>query len=72
MDTVSDPPVPPVEIAVFRESRELEQAISDSRLLIGVILAAVLLGALGFSALVVRAPEPDREVPRGRPTPGAR
>jgi diguanylate cyclase (GGDEF)-like protein len=55
VDTVSDPPVPPVEIVVFRESQELEQAISDSRLLIGVILAAVLLGALGFSALVVRA-----------------
>jgi len=46
---------PPVQVAVFREAGDLEGAISDSRLLIGVILAAVLLGALGFSALVVRA-----------------
>jgi diguanylate cyclase (GGDEF)-like protein len=55
VDRVSEAVGPPVEIAVFRESHDVAQAISDSRLLIGVILAAVLLGALGFSALVVRA-----------------
>src|SRR4051794_40613592 len=55
VDRVSEPVGSPVAIAVFRESHDIGQAISDSRLLIGVILAAVLLGALGFSAMVVRA-----------------
>ncbi len=55
VDRVSEPVGPPVEIAVFRQSHDVGKAISDSRLLIGAILAAVLLGALGFSALVVRA-----------------
>src|SRR3954470_8697079 len=55
MDRVSEPVGPPVEIAVFREAHDIGKAISDSRLLIGAILAAVLLGALGFSAMVVRA-----------------
>ena len=55
VDRLHEPVGPPVEIAVFREAGDLKGAISDSRLLIGVILAAVLIGALGFSALVVRA-----------------
>jgi diguanylate cyclase (GGDEF)-like protein len=44
-----------VDVAVFRESSSVSSAITRSRLLIGGILVAVLLGALGFSALVVRA-----------------
>jgi diguanylate cyclase (GGDEF)-like protein len=55
VDRVHEAVGPPVEIAVFREAGDLDTNIADSRLLIGVILAAVLLGALGFSALVVRA-----------------
>jgi diguanylate cyclase (GGDEF)-like protein len=52
---VPEPVGPPIQIAVYREAGAVSDAISDSRLLIGIILAAVLLGALGFSALVVRA-----------------
>jgi diguanylate cyclase (GGDEF)-like protein len=52
---VPEPVGPPIQIAVYREAGAVSDAIADSRLLIGVILIAVLLGALGFSALVVRA-----------------
>src|SRR2546421_8565787 len=55
VDRVAEPVGPPIDIAVFREAGDVHGAIADSRLLIGLILAAVLLGALGFSALVVRA-----------------
>ncbi|MGI9081799.1 MAG: diguanylate cyclase [Thermoleophilaceae bacterium] len=43
------------EIAVFREAGDLNSAISDSRLLIGAIIAAFLLLALATSVFVVRA-----------------
>jgi diguanylate cyclase (GGDEF)-like protein len=55
VDSIKEPVGRPVEVAVFRESSAVSSAINDSRLLIGAILAAVLLGALGFSTLVVRA-----------------
>jgi diguanylate cyclase (GGDEF)-like protein len=55
VDRITEPVGAPVDIAVFREAGAIHHDIADSRLLIGVILAAVLLGALGFSALVVRA-----------------
>jgi diguanylate cyclase (GGDEF)-like protein len=55
VDRVDESVGPPVDIAVFREAHDIGTAIADSRFLIGVILVAVLLGALGFSALVVRA-----------------
>jgi diguanylate cyclase (GGDEF)-like protein len=55
VDRIREPVGPPIDVAVFRESSEVSSAITDSRLLIGAILAAVLLGALGFSTLVVRA-----------------
>jgi diguanylate cyclase (GGDEF)-like protein len=55
VDRLSESAGPPVDVAVFSEASALGHDIADSRLLIGVILAAVLLGALGFSTLVVRA-----------------
>jgi diguanylate cyclase (GGDEF)-like protein len=55
VDRVREPVGPPVDIAVFHEATALHHNIADSRLLIGGILLAVLLGALGFSAVVVRA-----------------
>jgi diguanylate cyclase (GGDEF)-like protein len=55
VERIREPVGPPVQIAVYREAGAVSDAIADSRLLIGVILIAVLLGALGFSAVVVRA-----------------
>ena len=55
VDRVREPVGPPVDIAVFRESGDISSAIAESRLLIAGVLIAVLLGALGFSSLVVRA-----------------
>jgi diguanylate cyclase (GGDEF)-like protein len=55
VDRVTESVGAPIDIAVFRQANDISQSISDSRLLIGVILAAVLLGALVFSALVVRS-----------------
>jgi diguanylate cyclase (GGDEF)-like protein len=43
------------EIAVFKEAGDVNSAISDSRLLIGAIIAAFLLLALATSVFVVRA-----------------
>ena len=44
---------PPVEIAVFREAKSVEDAISNSRLLIGGILLGFLALALVVSSVVV-------------------
>ncbi|MFN2616516.1 MAG: diguanylate cyclase [Thermoleophilaceae bacterium] len=46
---------PPTEIAVFREAGSVDDAISNSRLLIGAILLAFLALALASSVFVVRA-----------------